>query len=1167
MMKHIRHILRTLVLAIALIAAGQNAWADVVTGQLLGNATDGYYVNMPKDNNNNKPWPVINLQTLLDNQVTSLKVYDDGGKDGNYSNRCDGYIILQAPTGYRLRFSGTLWTENKNSKDDLRVYNGTSTISMLFEAYSTSNGVETAFGPYASSGDEVLVTFYSYQSPAYAGFEMTVELIDVQTEFAITCASATGGTITTLVDDNAATQAKVDQTVTVNATPASGYYLNGVTVGIDGSSNLTVPVTGGDFMGNTGYFTMPLNHVTVTPTFTTDATSLYINMPASGTLNRTIPRGITSFKVYDDGGAEGNYSKNSNGTLTLTAPEGCVLLLTGTIVVDHSAYLYVYDGQSATGTAINSVKTCEKDGVAVDIGNDVVTTGRYMTINFYTGGFFKAGLDLTVSVLDYDTEYNVSTGNPAHGSIDVDKTKAKFRETVTVTPTPESSFSIAEVSYTFGTTKVVVAPENGVYSFSMPNSDITVDAVFEDEVTVLWGGAEADGSAAHPYIISDKAGWDLLIEKSKTADFTNGKYFELAADISGVTKSVYAFGGHLDGKGHKVTLEKDKSSFCYGLIQEIVAASTISNLTVDGTISNNFWAVGGFVQRADFPVTFTNCRSSVAITSYIQDSHNFRGGGFIGITGSQGHVFDRCVFDGSFTSSNTTLGFYPWVGGNYSSTYTNCASIYGGNAGFRNGSTDARAYTLTLTEPATVVRTGSTAIGNGAGTAYTDGFSYGGSEYHIVGSTVTLSAPAGICIAAATYNGQATTINTDGTASFAMPAANTTAAITGFAANYIDAEGAQQTHAVTLIGSSSGLVTLEGGWYAVTGNVTISKGLVFTSATHLILTDGASLSVQESETDVTKHTAIAATDLTIYGQTLGTGTLNANASNSESSIMDNSFSAYGIEASGSVVLCGGRVNATASGMKEGISYGPVLCHGIHSPGNNVTIIRGCLSAIANRENMYTNALLTSVAADGVILDWRQPDDRITLQLEGSVPTVRIADGKAMYNGSEVLSGTLSLNQFNGKTLTPYSTASVNLTLAQGTIDGVTAWWGTYYGNQRYTLPEGAAAYTMDKDHQLFRLGTDGRTIPAEVAVVVICDLAPEIVDGKPRITLTPDSGNSPVADHAPNGGNILRGGPATLTDGKVDGKTPYVLGIVNGVLGFYEYTGGDVPAHKAYYVQ
>ena len=134
----------------------------------------------------------------------------------------------------------------------------------------------------------------------------------------------------------------------------------------------------------------------------------------------------------------------------------------------------------------------------------------------------------------------------------------------------------------------------------------------------------------------------------------------------------------------------------------------------------------------------------------------------------------------------------------------------------------------------------------------------------------------------------------------------------------------------------------------------------------------------------------------------------------------------------------------------------------------------------------------------------------------------------------------------------------SLTLAQGTWDGVTAWWGTFYHSAlRYTLPEGAAAFTMDADHHLYRLGDDGRTIPAGTAVVIISD--------KQNITLTHDGGISPVADHAPGDGNILRGGgPATVYG------TIYVLGVVNEVLGFYKYDkieGGDVPANKAYYVQ
>jgi hypothetical protein len=136
-------------------------------------------------------------------------------------------------------------------------------------------------------------------------------------------------------------------------------------------------------------------------------------------------------------------------------------------------------------------------------------------------------------------------------------------------------------------------------------------------------------------------------------------------------------------------------------------------------------------------------------------------------------------------------------------------------------------------------------------------------------------------------------------------------------------------------------------------------------------------------------------------------------------------------------------------------------------------------------------------------------------------------------------------------------SSSSITLVQGTKDNITAWWGTFHHSAlRYTLPEGAVAYTMDSSHQLYRLGPDGHTIPAGVAVVIIAD--------KETIALTPDTSTSTATftDHAP-GGNILKGvdTPTAATG------TPYVLGVVEGKLGFYEYKGGPVPANKAYYVQ
>ena len=135
-------------------------------------------------------------------------------------------------------------------------------------------------------------------------------------------------------------------------------------------------------------------------------------------------------------------------------------------------------------------------------------------------------------------------------------------------------------------------------------------------------------------------------------------------------------------------------------------------------------------------------------------------------------------------------------------------------------------------------------------------------------------------------------------------------------------------------------------------------------------------------------------------------------------------------------------------------------------------------------------------------------------------------------------------------------------------DGV--YWATYYNQDvRFTLPEGAQAYTMGSDHKLYRLGDDGRVIPKNTAVVIISDVS--------DIELTSSEDASPIAIHGPDSKNILLGGPVTVTNGKVPVPgsdpaatgTPYVLGVAGNpaALGFYKYTGDAIPTNKAYYVQ
>ena len=133
-------------------------------------------------------------------------------------------------------------------------------------------------------------------------------------------------------------------------------------------------------------------------------------------------------------------------------------------------------------------------------------------------------------------------------------------------------------------------------------------------------------------------------------------------------------------------------------------------------------------------------------------------------------------------------------------------------------------------------------------------------------------------------------------------------------------------------------------------------------------------------------------------------------------------------------------------------------------------------------------------------------------------------------------------------------APVNITLVQGTKDGVTAWWGTFYDSTTgYTLSDGAVAYTMNDSHNLYRLGDDGRIIPKDKPVVIISTV--------PVVTIVPTA-NASAADHTDTSNRPLKG---------VDVETQFDSACVltvngKGEVGFYQLQNVTIPAHKAYFL-
>ena len=126
----------------------------------------------------------------------------------------------------------------------------------------------------------------------------------------------------------------------------------------------------------------------------------YINMPATGTDSYTIPEGVKQFKVYDNGG-KNESTAYSSGSVVLTAPEGCRLQLSGSLM--SSAFdgtLLVYDGATYRAEYLDYYYTNWGDSQRV---GPVVTSGESIKLAFGGDCWYydcSADLDLTVRVVD-----------------------------------------------------------------------------------------------------------------------------------------------------------------------------------------------------------------------------------------------------------------------------------------------------------------------------------------------------------------------------------------------------------------------------------------------------------------------------------------------------------------------------------------------------------------------------------------------------------------------------------------------------------------------------------------------------------------------------------------------------------------------------------------------
>lgn len=430
--------------------------------------------------------------------------------------------------------------------------------------------------------------------------------------------------------------------------------------------------------------------------------------------------------------------------------------------------------------------------------------------------------------------------------------------------------------------------------------------------------------------------------------------------------------------------------------------------------------------------------------------------------------------------------------------------------------------------------------------------------------------------------------------------------------SYIDVDGQEKSvSAKELTGSET---TLYDGWYVVAADIFYDHYIWLSSDNvRIILADGATMSIGSSGTPLSNNSCIdyssSNTVLSIYGQAGGTGAMNlysnhfainvptiyiyggqitaSSGANDFAGIRSmynvniyggnvSSIGAHGIS-SGIINLgwmnTADRITSTAT-VTDGESYHLSTIEGALSIKdgqylyNGTEVLSGAIADLTKLQNVTLQPAVKITLPEGVSASgtnvFNQTDG--TYALPGATITLGAATG---YTVSDYSSTDVTINESEGVyTFTmPASDVTVSATVSQNESLDLTAnaatlsslarnWCTFYHPSLNYSLPYGAQAFTMKSDKGLYLVG-DGSVIPADTPVVIMSDAA--------AITLTKIDATTVAAES----GNILQGTAVeTLRTGLITGSQKvYVLGKVGDEFGFYEYTGDEIPANKAYYVE
>lgn len=415
------------------------------------------------------------------------------------------------------------------------------------------------------------------------------------TKYSITKASVTGGSFTTKISSTAVTEACNSSTISIAATPSTGYTFSSWMITNDDNSDADVTSTllGANSTTASTTFTMPSHRVTITPSFSCIEPVIGTNPASASYTEGASPSALTVAATLSSGTLTYKWQKSTNSGVSWTDESG-----TGYNTATYAA-ANISTSLSANGVQYRCIVGNSEGGCTVTSGVATITVtaaSKCVAPTFDpVAGTYNSSQTVTISsstsgsTIYYTTNGSTPTTSSSHG------TEGEASASVTVS----SSLTLKAIAYKGGMTTSDVSDAAYVICSTDPSfsttssSNITITGARVTCAGITKGTCDIDaygivyGTSEHPTGNAQQKGTDASTNVSS--------YY---VDLTGLTAATTYYArpyATVNGK----TVYGTEISFTTLHIPEITVSETsraFGTKKVDGSYEMSFTVSGSYLQ-------------------------------------------------------------------------------------------------------------------------------------------------------------------------------------------------------------------------------------------------------------------------------------------------------------------------------------------------------------------------------------------------------------------------------------------------------------------------------------------------------------------------------------------------------------------------------------------